>query len=159
VFAEPPAELGFTKPIAADVSGKHVWLVHPWVLADLPADLPTDVVCVAVVFAEYAQAHPWNALRWNFVGERMGMLTPHRWFASAQEVLQALVGAQSVQTVAHLCLPDLTEGNVQLRPAPRLFRHIEKPMDSFSKWWVQVNKNVRHLQQLVYPLPTRTPAP
>ena len=155
----PPAELGFTEPVAANVSGKHVWLVHPWVLADLPKDLPEDVVCVAVVFAEHAQAHPWNTLRWNFVGERMAALASHRWFASAEEVLQALADAQSVQTVAHLCLPDLPQSSVQLRPAPRLFRHIDKPMDSFSKWWVQVNKNVRHLQQLVYPLPTRTPAP
>jgi hypothetical protein len=159
VFAEPPAELGFTQPVAADVSGKHVWLVHPWVLADLPADLPTDVVCVAVMFVEHAQAHPWNILRWNFVGERMAVLSPHRWFASSEEVMQALAGAQSVQSVAHLCLPDLSQIHVQLRPAPRLFRHIDKPMDSFSKWWVQVNKNVRHLQQLVYPLPARTPAP
>jgi hypothetical protein len=159
VFSEPPAELRFTKPVATDVLGKHVWLVHPWVLANLPTDLPADVVCVAVVFAEHAQSHPWNALRWRFVGERMAVLTQHRWFASAQEVLQALAGVQSVHTVAHLCLPDLAEGNVQIRPAPRLFRHIEKPMDSFSKWWVQVNKNVRHLQQLVYPLPTRTPPP
>jgi deoxyribodipyrimidine photo-lyase len=159
VFAEPPTELGFTKPVAVDVSGKHVWLVHPWGLADLPKDLPEDVVCVAVVFAEHSQAHPWNTLRWSFVGERMAALSSHRWFASAEEVLQALADAQSVQTVAHLCLPDLSQSRVQLRPAPRLFRHIDKPMDSFSKWWVQVNKNVRHLQQLVYPLPTRTPAP
>jgi deoxyribodipyrimidine photo-lyase len=159
VFAEPPAELGFTHPVASDVAGKHVWLVHPWVLADLPADLPADVVCVAVAFAEHTQTHPWNALRWNFVAERMAALTPHRWFASAEEVVQALAAAQSVQTVAHLCLPDLAASNVQLRPAPRLFRNIDKPMDSFSKWWVQVNKNVRHLQQLVYPLPARTPAP
>jgi len=114
---------------------------------------------VAVVFTEHAQAHPWNALRWRFVGERMATLTPHLWCASADEVLQALVGAQSVQTVAHLCLPDLSAGHVQLRAAPRLFRHIDKPMDSFSKWWVQVNKNVRHLQQLVYPLPVRKDAP
>jgi deoxyribodipyrimidine photo-lyase len=159
VFVEPPVELGFTHPVASDVAGKQVWLVHPWVLADLPKDLPEDVVCVAVAFAEHTQAHPWNALRWNFVGERMAVLTPRRWFASADEVLQALTHAQSVQTVAHLCLPDLTASHVQLRPAPRLFRQLDKPMDSFSKWWVQVNKNVRHLQQLVYPLPARPTAP
>jgi len=156
VFAEPPAELGFTKPMVSDVAGKHVWLVHSWVLADLPKDLPEDVVCVAVVFAEHAQAHPWNALRWHFVGERMAALATHRWCASADEVLQALAHAQNVQTVAHLCLPDFAASHVQLRPAPRLFRHLDKPMDSFSKWWVQVNKNVRHLQQLVYPLPARS---
>jgi len=158
VFQEPPAELGFAPPVAAEVTGKHVWLAHPWVLANLPADLPADVVCVAVAFAEHTQAHPWNALRWHFVGERMAALTPHRWFGSTQEVVAALATAQSVQTVAHLCLPDLSASHVQCRAAPRLFRHIDKPLDSFSKWWVQVNKNVRHLQQLVYPLPTRTPA-
>jgi hypothetical protein len=89
----------------------------------------------------------------------MAALTPHRWFGSAEEVLAALATAQSVQTVAHLCLPDMSQSHVQQRAAPRLFRHIDKTMDSFSKWWVQVNKNVRHLQQLVYPLPVRAPEP
>ncbi len=159
VCGEPPASLTFTQPLAAAVAGKPVWLIHPWCLADVPTDLPSDTVCVAVVFAEHARKHPWNALRWQFVGERMSTLTPHRWFASGPEVLAALRSAQSVQSVAHLCLPDLSQANVQLRPAPRLFRHIDKPMDSFSKWWVQVNKNVRHLQQLVYPLPTRNSTP
>jgi len=111
---------------------------------------------VAVVFAEHAQAHPWNELRWRFVGQRMTALTPYRWFGYAPEVLQALTAALSVQTVAHLCLPDLVGSHVQVRPARHLFRQLDKPMDTFSKWWVQVNKNVRHLQQLVYPLPARS---
>ena len=157
VLHAPPATLGFVAPRAADVEGKQVWLVHPWALADVPADLPAEVVCVAVVFAEYAGAHPWNALRWDFVGARMEAITPHRWFGTQADVVQALSHAHSVQTVAHACLADLSEASVQIRPAPRLFRHLDKPMDSFSKWWVQVNKNVRHLQQLVYPLPTRAP--
>ena len=156
VLTEPLAELGFVKPSVQTVAGQHVWLVHPWALADMPNDLPEGVVCVAVAFAEHTQAHPWNALRWRFVGERMAALTSHVWFGSTADVLMALAEAQSVQTVAHLCLPDLSETKVQMRPAPRLFRHIDKPMDSFSKWWIQVNRNVRHLQQLVYPLPSRT---
>lgn len=157
VLALPPQALGFTKPKADVVAGKHVWLVHPWLLADLPTDLPADVVCVALVFEEFAREHPWNALRWNFVGQRMSSLTKHCWFGSHEEVLQALMQAQSVETEAHLCLPDLSSASVQLRAAPRLFRHIDKPMDSFSKWWIQANNNVRHLQQLVYPLPSRAP--
>ena len=159
VLTRPPETLGFTPVQAHVVKDQHVWLVHPWVLADLPKDLPADVMCVAVVFEEFAEAHPWNALRWNFVGQRMSSLTPHCWFGSNAEVSQALEHAQSVQTVAHACLPDLSASRVQLRPAPRLFPILDKPMDSFSKWWVQVNKNVRHLQQLVYPLPTRKLAP
>ena len=155
VLTAPPEVLGFEKPRPQVVADQHVWLVHPWALADLPTDLPAGVVCVAVAFSEHTQSHPWNALRWHFVGERMAALTPHCWFGSAEDVCQALAGAQSVQTLSHLCLPELTAAQVQCRPPPRLFRHIEKPMDSFSKWWVQVNKNVRHLQQLVYPLPAR----
>jgi hypothetical protein len=89
----------------------------------------------------------------------MAALTPNRWFGSAEDVLAALAAAHSVETVAHLCLPDMSQSHVQLREAPRLFRHLDKPMGSFSKWWVQVNKNVRHLQQLVYPLPARTLEP
>ncbi|MEY4420853.1 MAG: hypothetical protein RLZZ498_1449 [Pseudomonadota bacterium] len=158
VFTAPPAALGFAAPQPADVAGKTVWLVHPWVLADVPADLPADVVCVAVAFAEHTQAHPWSAMRWNFVGERMAALTSLRWSGSAEDVRSALAHAQAVHSVAHLCLPDLSDTAIQLRAAPRLFRDIDKPMDSFSKWWVQVNKNVRHLQQLVYPLPIRQPS-
>ncbi len=158
VFTSPPEALGFAAPQSAAVLGKTVWLVHPWVLADMPADLPADVICVAVVFAEHTQAHPWSAMRWNFVGERMAALTPLRWYGSSADVLSALAHAHAVHSVAHLCLPDLSDTAIQLRAAPRLFRAIDKPMDSFSKWWVQVNKNVRHLQQLVYPLPARQPA-
>lgn len=155
VYLQPDPEFGFTTPLPQDVAGKHVWLAHPWALANLPDDLPADVVCVAVVFAEYLQAHPWNKLRWSFVGNRMMALATSRWFGSTTEILAALTHAESVTTVGHLCLPDLSASSIDVRPAPRLFRHVEKPMDSFSKWWVQVNKNVRHLQQLVYPLPTR----
>ena len=137
------------------MAGKHVWLAHPWALANMPDDLPADVMCIAVVFAEHLQAHPWSKMRWSFVGARMMALAASRWFGSTTEILAALTHAESVTTVGHLCLPDLSGSSIDVRPAPRLFRHVEKPMDSFSKWWVQVNKNVRHLQQLVYPLPTR----
>lgn len=156
VSAEPPAEFGFTAPKPQDVSGKDVWLVHPWALADLPDDLPAEVCVVAVLCSDFLQAHPWNALRWQFVGQRMAHMTPHRWFASAQHVALALHQAKSVSLVDHLCLPSVEVWPFTRRPAPRLFRHIEKPMDSFSKWWIQVNRNVRHLQQLVYPLPPKT---
>lgn len=151
----PPDDLGFKAPDASVVKGRDVWLVHPWILAEMPTDLPSDIVCVAVAFSEHTQRHPWSELRWRFVGERMGAMTPHRWFGATEEVMQALSLANRVHTVSHLALPDLSALTLSLRPAPRLFRQLEKPVDSFSKWWIQVNKNVRHLQQLVYPLPTR----
>ena len=156
VHATPPDEVGFTAPNAQVVAGAEVWLVHPWALADVPADLPDEVQVVAVVSQEFLAAHPWSLLRWEFVGQRMAAMTPHRWFASEAELAQALALARRVQTVDHLCLPSAEVWPFERRPAPRLFRHIDKPMDSFSKWWIQVNRNVRHLQQLVYPLPPKS---
>ena len=154
-LARPPESLGFGAPDAKLVQDQEVWLVHPWMLADVPADLPAHVCVVAVVSETFLAAHPWNELRWEFVGERMTQMTPHRWFGSDADIAQALAAARSVRTVDHLCLPSAEVWPFERRPAPRLFRHIDKPMDSFSKWWIQVNRNVRHLQQLVYPLPPK----
>ena len=78
---------------------------------------------------------------------------------SDADIANALAWASSVQTMDHLCLPSAEAWPFERRPASRLFRHIDKPMDSFSKWWIQVNRNVRHLQQLVYPLPQRPSTP
>ncbi|PQA83669.1 deoxyribodipyrimidine photolyase [Limnohabitans sp. TS-CS-82] len=151
VLSQPPEHLGFTAPAHHAVLNKTVWLVHPWHLADLPGDLPDDVVCVAVAWSDLAWAQPWSLARWQFVGERMVSLAPHRWCGPQQEVALALSTAAQVHTVAHLRLPEMPRVNLIQRPAPRLFKPLEKPQDSFFKWWTQVTKNVRHLQQLVLP--------
>ena len=152
VYSAPPEHLGFTAPRADCVAGRQVWLVHPWALADVPADVPSDAVVVAASWAEQTQAHPWDARRWQFVGDRMAALSSHRWWGSVPEMEAVLAQAQTVHTVAHLRLPEMPKVCWQQRAAPRLFRDLDKPCDSFSKWWVQVNKGVRHLQQLVYPI-------
>ena len=154
-LSQAPSNLGFVAPDVNTVRGKDVWVVHPWALADLPTDLPTDVCVVAVVSETFTRKHPWNELRWDFVGQRMAQLTPHRWQGSDADIANALAWARSVQMMDHLCLPSAEAWPFERRPALRLFRHIDKPMDSFSKWWIQVNRNVRHLQQLVYPLPSK----
>ena len=157
VLSEPPAELGFQVPRAEVVHGKQVWLVHPWQLADVPSDLAPNVVCIAVVWSDQYAAHPWDARRWHFVGERMAALTPHRWWGTAAEVAQALQGAEQVQAVVHARMPVSSLVPWRLRSAPRLFRHIDKPQPSFSQWWTQVTKGVGHLQQLIYPITPRSP--
>jgi deoxyribodipyrimidine photo-lyase len=151
----PPDSLGFTAPHADLVAGRQVWLVHPWALADVPADVPSDVVVVAALWSEQTQAHPWDARRWQFVGDRMAALTPHRWWGSVPAMEAVLAQAHTVHSVAHLRLPHMPTVSWRQRAAPRLFRDLDKPCDSFSKWWVQVNKGVRHLQQLVYPVAPR----
>jgi deoxyribodipyrimidine photo-lyase len=158
VLMAPPEALGFVAPQANVVTGREVWLVHPWVLANVPTDAPADAVVVAAMCPEMFAQHPWDERRWLFVGERMAALTPHLWWGAEQDLAHVLSTAKSVHTVAHARFDDLaahTEVPWQLRPAPKLFRQLEQPYNSFSKWWVQVNKGVRHLQQLIYPLPAR----
>jgi hypothetical protein len=82
------------------------------------------------------------------------------WFGSSTDIESALAQAKTVHMVDHLRVPEMSAIAWQKRPAPRLFRELDQPMDSFSKWWVKVNNGVRHLQQLVYPLaPRELPPP
>ena len=156
VRATPPEGFALQAPDFAQVAGRMVWLVHPWQLADPPEALPEDAVCIAALWHESHAAHPWSARRWQFVLERMQAITPHVWWGSAQEVSQALSHARAVQTVAHLRLPEWSGVPWLLQPMPRLFRALDKPCGSFSKWWVEVNRGVPHLQDLIYP---RAPRP
>lgn len=132
VYSAPPEGLGFVAPHAEVLAGRNVWLVHPWALADVPADVPSDAV-VAAMCSEQTHAHPWDARRWQFVGDRMAALTPHRWWGSVPEMEAVLAQAQTVHTVAHLRLPAMPTVPWLQRAAPRLFRDLDKPCDSFSK--------------------------
>jgi len=159
VTAEPPLSLGFVAPDVIAVKDRDVWLVHPWCLADMPKDLPADVVCIAAVWCEGVALRPWSERRWEFVGERMVAMSTQAWFGSTADIENALAQAKTVHMVDHLRVPEMPSISWQKRPAPRLFRELDQPMDSFSKWWVKVNNGVRHLQQLVYPLAPRELAP
>jgi len=88
-------------------------------------------------------------------------MSTQAWFGSTSDIESALSHARAVHMVDHLRVPEMPSIPWQKRPAPRLFRDLDQPMDSFSKWWVKVNNGVRHLQQLVYPLAPRElpPAP
>ena len=152
VSAEPPVSLGFVAPDANTVKDREVWLVHPWALADMPKDLPANIICIAVVWSDVVALRPWSERRWQFVGERMVAMADQTWFGSTQAIENALAQAKAVHMIDHLRIPEMPSVTWQKRPAPRLFRELDQPMESFSKWWVKVNNGVRHLQQLVYPL-------
>lgn len=152
ISSEPPAEYDVQTPDPRHVAGKMVWLVHPWHLADLPQDLPADIVPIGVIWSELLQAYPWNEHRWSFVMQRMKSMTRECWWGSEIEVLRALAQASQVLIVDHLCLPQQLGENVIRLPMPRLFRQVDSLQSTYAKWWVQVNRQVRHLQQLVYPI-------
>jgi deoxyribodipyrimidine photo-lyase len=152
ISSQPPPEYEVQAPDAASVAGKKVWLVHPWHLADLPQDLPSDIVPVGVLWSEMLQAYPWNEHRWSFVMQRMNAITHVCWAGSEIEVMRALAQATQVLVVDHLCVPQNLGDNVIRLPKPGLFRQVETLQSTYAKWWIQVNRQVRHLQQLVYPI-------
>ncbi|MFX5999250.1 hypothetical protein ABTF05_23000, partial [Acinetobacter baumannii] len=49
----PPEQLGSLTPEAQAVAGRDVWLVHPWSLGDLPADLPADTIVVGLYLSDF----------------------------------------------------------------------------------------------------------
>jgi deoxyribodipyrimidine photo-lyase len=135
---EPPPDLGILAPEATLVTGRDVWLVHPWALRAPPADLPEGTLTVGVFIAEFHRHWPWSRARWNFVAAGMRERTPHGWFANAATIAAALRSARSVTTVAdpHFALDELD--TLHIRPAPRLFAEIAQPCRSFSDWWTRV---------------------
>lgn len=134
----PPAGSGFSTPDGASVSGRDVWLVHPWALHAPPSDLPADTLVVAIVLLPWHAHWPWSTSRWHFVGKRQRELAPQRWQGDVATLRRALAGARSVATVddPHYgkALGELHDA-ITLRPVPKLFEPVARVCDSFSQWW------------------------
>jgi deoxyribodipyrimidine photo-lyase len=147
--ADPPDELGSTAPEAAVVTGRDVWLVHPWSLGELPHALPADIVVIGVFLADFHQAWPWSERRWRFVGSRMAELAPQRWHGDAAAIGAALAGARSVRSIAepHLAswLPRWAEGAA----TPTLFPTVDRRCDSFSQWWARSSRGLETAADLL----------
>ena len=140
--AEPP-DLGLTAPAAAAVTGRDVWLVHPWNLGALPAGLPADTVVVGLVVADFHRVWPWSDRRWRFVGSRMAELATQRWHGDADAIGAALAGARRVRSIdePHLA-PWLTRW-AECEAVPALFPPVDRRCDSFSQWWARASRGVR----------------
>ena len=132
-------------PQAADVSGRDVWLVHPWALGEPPIDLPAGCVSIGWWPSEHHSVWPWNAARWAFVGTRMAALAPLCWHGSLDSLAQALVTARSVQTWADPHISALMPHTVVQRAERRLFCEVNTLRPSFSSWW---NRSLRDVQSL-----------
>jgi deoxyribodipyrimidine photo-lyase len=139
----PPEHQGATAPNPADVAGADVWLVHPWSLGPLPAHLPPTTRVVGLWLADFHQAWPWHAHRWQFVGQRMAQITPLQWHGTASQVQAALAGAQSVGTVAQPHLHPWLDELATCHAAPQLFAHVPTLCTSFSQWWTRATRGLR----------------
>ncbi len=138
--AAPPDHLNLQSPQGSDVQGREVWLVHPWSLGVLPADLPEGVFVLGVYVADFHRAWPWSEGRWRFVDTRMRALTGLRWWGDAQSIGQALASARRVRSISEPHLDHWLAGWAQCEAKPALFPAVDMRCDSFSKWWTRAQR-------------------
>jgi len=149
LHAEPPHELACTPPQAASVAGRDVWLVHPWRLGVLPANLDADTVILAVFVADFHGGWPWSAQRWRFVGGRMAELAAQRWHGDACAIGDALKGARSVRSIDEPHLAPWLAAWAVCEAAPALFARVDRPCDSFSPWWKRASRGLNSAADLL----------
>jgi deoxyribodipyrimidine photo-lyase len=133
----PPTDLNLKAPHADDVRGRDLWLVHPWNLGALPAELPDGTLVLGIFVDDFHRTWPWSESRWRFVATRMAELTPLRWWASAQTISEALAGARTVRSVSEPHLNAWLPSWAQCEAQPALFPQVDTRCDSFSKWWAR----------------------
>ncbi len=144
----PPDGLTARAIDPALVRDRDVWLVHPWALRELPADLPADVICIGLWLDDFHRVHPWSEARWAFVGTRMNALASACWHGSLATLAEALCGARSVASVDDPHLGDALRTLAVCRPTPRLFAAVDPLCASFSRWWSRATSGVKTLHDL-----------
>ncbi|MFJ3317893.1 FAD-binding domain-containing protein [Herbaspirillum huttiense] len=145
----PPEHLGSLTPEAQAVAGRDVWLVHPWSLGELPADLPADTIVVGLYLSDFHLLWPWDQRRWEFVGARMRELTSLCWHGDAATVGRALKSARSVRCVADPHLAPWLPLWAQCVAAPELFPVVDKPSDLFTQWWRRSTQGLQSAAELL----------
>ena len=131
------------------MTGRDVWLIHPWSLGLLPAALPADTVVIGVFLADFHQAWPWSERRGHFVGSRMAELAAQRWHGAAAAIGDALAGARSVRSIAEPHLAPWLPRWAECEAAPALFPPVDRRCDSFSQWWTRTSRGLQTAADLL----------
>jgi deoxyribodipyrimidine photo-lyase len=152
ISSTPPSDLSWCAPTAADlelITGKEVWLVHPWALRQPPSHVSENAVVIGVYLREHHDAWPWSDTRWRWVDAAMADVTPHRWLVSADDLAVALKKATRVGSVDDLHVRHLLKDLAELEPAPMLFAPVNRRCSSFSSWWKQSTRGLTQAQELL----------
>lgn len=149
LLAELPPGLGWTKPDAAAVEGREVWLVHPWNLGELPSRLPSNTQVIGIFLTDFHSAWPWSEQRWRFVASRMSELTSLHWQGDVHAMAAALQGAHQVRSVAEPHLAPWLARLAVCEAAPELFPPLVKRCDSFMQWWTRASRGFASASDLL----------
>ena len=135
LFTQPPTHLNLSTPNSNTVSGRDVWLVHPWSLGELPVHLSANTVIVGVYVAEFHLAWPWSEKRWQFVNSRMAELTTELWYGNNSTIVAALESARQVSGFSEAHVSTFFPATMLSEMTPCLFSQLDRRCDSFAKWW------------------------
>jgi deoxyribodipyrimidine photo-lyase len=146
---QPLSLTALNEPDADLLRGREVYLVHPWNLGALPADLAPRTLVLGLCVADFHRAWPWSERRWAFVLSRMAELAPHICYGSAQDIGAALSHARRVRSLAQQhALPWLASWADCAAGRP-LFPGVDKPCDTFSRWWSRVTRGLQSSDDLL----------
>ena len=146
LLATPPGAR-WSPPEATVVTGRAVWLQHPWSLGAVPEGMGDDVLVIGVGLAECHAQTPWSARRWDFVLAGLQAQTSALWWATAPQLAEALRGARAVgwQAEPHAdaafasvkALLTACQGApvATAHAVPCLFEPVNKHCPSFAQWW------------------------
>ncbi|MCV2363255.1 deoxyribodipyrimidine photolyase [Paucibacter sp. DJ1R-11] len=149
LLSAPPPDLEVQSPDASQVQGRDVWIVHPWSLGALPADLPPDALVIGLWLQDFHQAWPWSERRWRFVVARMAELGALMWWGDAAVVGQALAGARRVSCRAEPHLQAWLSRWADCLPEPALFPEVSPGCASFSAWWTRSTRGLASADDLL----------
>ncbi|AYR22665.1 FAD-binding domain-containing protein [Herbaspirillum rubrisubalbicans] len=149
LLSAPPEHLCSVAPAAPAVAGRDVWLVHPWSLGELPADLPADTLVLGLYLSDFHLLWPWAPRRWAFVGARMKEMTALCWHGDAASVGRALKAARSVRCQVDPHLAPWLPLWAQCVNPPALFPPVDKPCDLFTQWWRRSTQGLQTAAQLL----------
>ena len=138
-ITQPPTHLNLCTPNSNTVSGRDVWLVHPWSLGKLPEHLSANTVIVGVYVAEFHLAWPWSEKRWQFVNSRMTELTTERWYGHTASIIAALESANQVSGFSEAHVSTFLPAPMLNEMTLSLFPQVDRRCDSFAKWWKMVS--------------------
>ena len=139
LITQPPTHLNLCTPNSNTVSGRDVWLVHPWSLGKLPEHLSANTVIIGVYVAEFHLAWPWSEKRWQFVNSRMAELTTERWYGNTASIIAALESANQVSGFSEAHVSTFLPAPMLSEMTPSLFPQVDRRCDSFAKWWKVVS--------------------
>ena len=139
LITQPPTHLNLCTPNSNTVSGRDVWLVHPWSLGKLPEHLSANTIIIGVYVAEFHLAWPWSEKRWQFVNSRMTELTTERWYGNTSAIISALESANQVSGFSEAHVSTFLPATMLSEMNTCLFPQVQRRCDSFAKWWKMVS--------------------